>query len=560
MSPMTPQPLPTQRVLLALAATVTAMAYALALSGPFVLDDHVNLAPVWAWLGGQHSAWDATTGNASGPLGRPLAYASFMANAALGGASPFGFKLANLALHLLAGALALLLLRRALAAEPRLAALPAAAAALLAIWWLHPLQASTVLYVVQRMALLGAIAQLGAVLVYLHGRELLAREPARARLVLFVAFPACVALGLLAKETAALAPLLALGVEMALYRGRRVREVRLFFAAFLLLPALLAIAALAAMPERFVGGYAGREFDLAQRLLTQPRVLLDYLLALLWPSDAHLGLYRDGYPHSTGLFAPAATALALSGWAALAAVAWWLRRRLPLFFLGVFWFLAGHALEAGFFPLEPYFEHRNYLPSLGIWLALCGLLAPLAGRVPKRAAMAIVVLLPLGLAALTVQRTIHWADLDTLLASEGPPPGELSRRHQIDLAIRGYETGRAAQTDAALAVLEAGNPGDRAAAALWRAVFACDRDGGVDATQRAAVRANLPPVITHSHVSWLQLLARRAHAGRCPGLDRSDVAALADAWLAAAAKPVPPSTRKRVDAMRATLADTGDTP
>src|SRR5690606_3712130 len=41
-----------------------------------------------------------------------------------------------------------------------------------------------------------------------------------------------------------------------------------------------------------------------------------------------------------------------------------------LFGTGVLFFLLGHALESGPFALEIYFEHRNYLPSLGIVIAV----------------------------------------------------------------------------------------------------------------------------------------------------------------------------------------------
>jgi hypothetical protein len=52
-------------------------------------------------------------------------------------------------------------------------------------------------------------------------------------------------------------------------------------------------------------------------------------------------------------------------------------------FFGWFFFLAAHALEAGPIPLELYFEHRNYLPSVGILVALIAL-AVTAGQLLAR--------------------------------------------------------------------------------------------------------------------------------------------------------------------------------
>ena len=50
-----------------------------------------------------------------------------------------------------------------------------------------------------------------------------------------------------------------------------------------------------------------------------------------------------------------------------AALFW--RKKYPIFALGVLWFLAGHILESSFIGLMLYFEHRNYLPMLGILFA-----------------------------------------------------------------------------------------------------------------------------------------------------------------------------------------------
>jgi hypothetical protein len=59
----------------------------------------------------------------------------------------------------------------------------------------------------------------------------------------------------------------------------------------------------------------------------------------------------------------------------LIALAWALRRRAPLISCGIFWFFVGHSMEATVVPLELMFEHRNYLPSFGIIVAVIGGLA-----------------------------------------------------------------------------------------------------------------------------------------------------------------------------------------
>ncbi len=537
-------PSPASRSML-LAALATVLAYAAGLAGPFVLDDHVNLLPVWLWWAGQ-ADFSTIFANPSGPFGRPLAMLSFAANAAIGGQQAFGFKTVNLLLHLANAGLVYLLLRRLLGTIPGIAA--GVAVALAAAWMLHPQHVSAVLYVVQRMALLGAMAQLAAVLVYVVARSDYARNPRRSKLLLFAAFPALLLAGLFGKESAILAPLLCAVLELTLLATHpRPAAVKIFFACFLALPMLLGLGLLMLFPDRLLGAYEAREFDMATRVLTQPRVLLDYAQGWFWPSPGQVSLYRDGYPFSQGLFTPASAAFALLLWATAAIAAWITRRRNALFAAGVLWFLAAHTLESSVLALEPYFEHRNYVAALGLLLAAYGLLRPLLERVPQPTARLAVIALLLGLGTITALRAYRWGDFDRLLANEGPPAGEISRRLQIDRAIRGFERRDAAASNAALAVLATGSRGDRAAAALWQAILQCDRDGDIEIDAIARLRDNPPPVLTHSHVSWLGLLAERARSGRCTGLAPLDVDAVMQLWQRSTEKPVTAANLARLE-------------
>jgi hypothetical protein len=535
-------PLPRGTWLLLLLA---AAAFAPGLQGPFVLDDHVNLAPVWRWLMGQQDFWSTAFDNRSGPGGRPLAYLSFMANASVGADATFGYKAVNLFLHLANTALVAMLVQRLLALAGKRAWPPHAAVAIAALWAVHPMQASTVLYVVQRMALLGAFAQLAAVLAYLEARKQLPTDRAQARLLMFLVLPVVVLLGFAGKETALVAPLLCALVELCFFAGApRPREVKLFFGLFLLLPAVAALALLAIDPSRIPRGYAAREFGLGDRLATEPRILLEYAGRWLFP--AKLALYRDGHPVVSTLGA-AWPGLVGVGGALLAAL--FALRRAPLVAFGVLWFLAGHALEAGPLGLELYFEHRNYLPGLGLALVLFALLVPALGRrsVPVAGAVACVFLL------LSMVRSHGWGDIDRLLAGEAPPAGEVSRRLQVDRAIRAFETGDVAARRDALAVLAQGNAGNRAAAAAWTAVFACDADKSVSVAQLDRLQREAPSVVTHNHASWLSLLAARAAGNRCPGLTAPAMLAVLDAWEAQAAKPLGGHARRQFALMRQQL-------
>ncbi len=113
---------------------------------------------------------------------------------------------------------------------------------------------------------------------------------------------------------------------------------------------------------------------MSERLLTEGRVLVDYLRWIVLPSPDALSLYHDDIALSTGWLSPWTTAASWAALAALLGAALALRKRLPLFAFGVLWWFAGQSLVSTFVPLELVYEHRNYLPDWGVFLALFALL------------------------------------------------------------------------------------------------------------------------------------------------------------------------------------------
>ena len=371
---------------LAVAGIATALAYWTGLHGPFLLDDDANLRSIPEWLDGRLGLYSLLFERGAGTFGRPLSMASFALNAWLGGYSPFPLKLGNLITHLLCGAAIFGLLRLLLRRDPLLHPRASLMAAIVAsLWLIHPLQASTVLYVVQRMAQLSTLFILLGLMLYVALRQRLEDRPSKAASAgLLVGIPVMTLLAFLSKENGILLPLLCAVIELAYFSGvRRPAAVRGFHVLYVLLPALAATALFALKPDRIIGGYAGRDFTVAQRMLTQPRALCDYLWKLVVPNPPRMGVYTDDFVASTSLLAPTSTLVSLAFLLAISVAAWHWRKKLPGLFFGWFFFLAAHALEAGPIPLELYFEHRNYLPSVGILVALVALAAS-AGQSLKR--------------------------------------------------------------------------------------------------------------------------------------------------------------------------------
>ncbi len=377
---------PVRWAYLAGALVLVALAYLPGLRGPFVFDDFPNIlnnpAVALAELTPQ-ALRTAALSNHSGPLGRPVAALSFgLDHYRVGGFYPLAFKLTNLAIHLLnvllVYAIAVRLARRVGAGEGAVAV--GVFCALL--WGLHPLQLTSVLYVVQRMTSLAGTFTLAAVLCWVEARGRWGQRPATGWLL---ACGGLFALGVFTKENAILLPLYLAVIEWCLWRPTAVddpgrRMANRFFALTLLAPLLVGLALLAVKPGLLLDGYASRPFTLGERLLTEARVLWFYVGLIALPTPARLGLYHDDIAISTWLLDPWTTLLALDGWALALGATFLLRRRAPAFTFGVLWFLAGHALESTVVPLEIAHEHRNYLPSLGLIFAAVYGVAALARR------------------------------------------------------------------------------------------------------------------------------------------------------------------------------------
>lgn len=362
--------------LLAAALALTLAVYWIGLHGPFLFDDVPNFALIQKWLRGEAELQTVLLAGGDAMTSRTLAMATFALNAYWMGYDPFGFKLFNLLLHLVCGVIAYrlwsTLLRRDAALQ---ASAPLAAALIVSVWLLHPFNVSTVLYSVQRMTQLAALCSLLGLWLYVSVRSRQEqRRSAYGWLALFIGIPVLTGLGLLSKQSAAALPALCLVLELAYFRMPRQwpRPLLTFYALYLGLPALVASVGFALQPRWFLRGYEELAFTPVQRLLTEARVLFDYLHMLLAPHTPSMGVYTDDYIASTGLFSPPTTAASIALLLLISIGAWRARKTWPSIFAGWFFFLVAHAIEGTILPIELYYEHRNYLPGFGIFLASAG--------------------------------------------------------------------------------------------------------------------------------------------------------------------------------------------
>ena len=380
---------------------------------------------------------------------RPLPSLTFAVDWWRGGGQPRAFQRTNVAIHAAAALLLMLLLREILRASRQVGtALNAdlAAACAAAMWALHPIQVQAVCYIVQRMTVLATLFSILAVWLYLRGRF---AAVSRRRYSYWLAALASLALGLLSKEIAVQTIGLVLLLEVGLCRARPL-SLRHPLDRVLLIAGGLAL--LAVVADLVLGGplagwleprYGLRRFTLAERLMTEPRVVIFHLSQIALPLPSRFSIEHD-FPLSTSLFLPLTTLpaiLGLGAWIGLGLRALANERsRLLGFFL--LWPLVALSLESSVLPLEIIFEHRLYLPSAGIaGLAALGLHRAW-GRPGWRAPLGVAVglILSAWLAA-TLLRVPVWKD-DISLYTQALQTAPLSARVRAHLATQYLRVGQ----------------------------------------------------------------------------------------------------------------------
>ena len=411
--------------LLFVAFALTIAVYWPGLSGGFLFDDYPNIVDNQG-VQPQNASFSSLVGAAlsspSSEFKRPLASLSFAANYLTTGIDPYWMKLTNLVIHLLNGLLIFLLTVallssafvgahpvREVAEESRTGCAPTTtragtvAALIAASWMLLPINLTGVLYVVQRMESMANLFVLLGLLGYVEGRRrMLAAAQSniasphqiglswelRGFILCLGSIVACTGMGVLAKETAVMLPLYAGLIEWTIFRfytrtGQRDKRVLGMFLVMLLLPLVLGLTWL--LPQVFDPAYwSTRDFGLRTRLLSEARIVVDYIRWTLLPTPDALSFYHDDFRISTGLLTPRTTFASIVLLGMLTALMIWLRRRQPLTALGIGLFLGCQLLTGTILPLELIYEHRNYFASFGLLLAIVPLLA-----VPQTSAFAL---------------------------------------------------------------------------------------------------------------------------------------------------------------------------
>ena len=378
----------TATLLLLLACLFVIVIYRPALSGGLNVDDYFNLRPLEIIKSRGYAAY--VFSGVSGLTGRPLALLSFALQYGSWPDNLAALKTVNLVLHIVIGLLVLLVFGTA-ARSPGVDSgafffVPAGTAVL---WMLHPMHVSTVLYIIQRMTQLSSLFVLLGAWGYLRGRRLCADNARGGYALMSLSVVLGTVLAILCKENGALLPLLILVTDITLLRDwpapRGYARWRMLFLA---LPSVLIGSYLLQVALHGDAGFGGRPYSMYQKTLTEAAVLIQYLNDLVLPHPGAYGLYHDDFPISRGLLDPPWTLAAVSAIVGLIGTGLLLRRRAAPLAFGLLWFFSGHIIESTHLNLAIYFEHRNYLPSIGICYLLAWACAAAARHFSRREVIA----------------------------------------------------------------------------------------------------------------------------------------------------------------------------
>ncbi len=353
---------------------------------------------------------------------RVLPNVSFAVDWYRGAGSPKPFLYTNLAIHMMVSlavfALLLAILRHCIGKNDT----PVVAGAFLgaAFWALHPIQLQAVTYIVQRMASLAALFVIVSIYSYLRARL----TSSRVRILWYILAVIGFLLGVISKENALVTPVLIVLVEFGVVRhGQKLsRNSRDWFwlgvpACVVSIAVLHLIIGLDFLPN-LEEGFQKYDYSMAQRILTQPRVIVFHLTQIIWPTPSRFAIVHE-FPFSVSMLNPITTL-----WAMLTAVGVFLAgvrltfsRELRVVGFLLLWLPVTLVIESSFLPLRMVFEHRMYLPSVGLAGLLSLALVTLFRMESTKIRYSVATVLVLGLFSLgwsTAKRSQVWRDDLTL--------------------------------------------------------------------------------------------------------------------------------------------------
>lgn len=308
--------------------------------------------------------------NTPNQLYRPLSCLTFALNAYLGETKEIGYHIFNIMIHAACSAL-LIYMFYLIFKTPALEDTQEDEKVFITVfasllWAINPIQTQAVTYIVQRMAILCSFFTIISIIFYLRAR--LSKQKS-AKVYNYTISAIGLLFSVLSKENGVVSPLLIFLFEYILFRGGNPAQLKnkYILQGFVTLIAIsLALHYLLGFNLAAYLNYNERPFNLFERLLTQPRVIVYYLSQIFYPLPERLSIEHD-IIISTGLFTPISTFISICMVTGLLFIGLLFKSVHPLIRISILFFFGAHVVESTFLPLELVFEHRNYLPSILIF-------------------------------------------------------------------------------------------------------------------------------------------------------------------------------------------------
>lgn len=423
--------------------------YAHCAAGPFVFDDIQNIAEN-QHIRMTHVDFESLRRAAfDSPIPtRPVANLSFALNYCLTELETRWFRLVNVLIHIGNGALLLFFLKATLR-TPALRAcsysknwfMPFAAVAL---WIVNPVHTQSVSYIVQRMNTMAAFFSLLAFLLYIYARFAQNNHQRRPWL-LFVSSLLAFLLALGSKENSITLPFFIFLYEWYFFRdlsGKWLKRNYIWPLAVFFFWLAIALLYLDLNPwETITSGYQSRDFSLGQRIMTQSRVVVFYLVLFLFPHPSLLNLDHN-FQVSLSPIEPMTTLLSILVIIAVLAIAVSCARRERFISFCLCWFFGNLVVESSVIGLEMVFEHRTYYPTFLISMVVVILLYRFVAQVWARRVVLLIIVVTGTI--WTSERNMVWSnDIALWDDSLRKSPGKI--RPYVNLGLAYKENGQFGQ-------------------------------------------------------------------------------------------------------------------
>lgn len=366
-------------------AFLGALIYSNTLTSAFQFDDKLNIVDNLL-IRDISNFWPPTGSRWFGLL-------TFSLNYSLGGLNPFGYHLVNICIHILT-ALSVYLFVRLTFKTPYFSDKPnrfisksrfAFACALLFV--AHPIQTQAVTYIVQRFASLATLLFMLSLDFYIYARLAAGSVPSgksgysRKAICLYAIAALAALASVKTKEIAFTLPLIILLYDL-MFIGNpaeiytTIKKWRRMIASLFGLLLVVVVFALNSidLQSLLYKFRATNEITRHDYLVTQFRVIVTYIRLLFVPAgqtvDHHYSVYNNIFePAVFASFVLLLLLLCLAGY--LLKISRNKSPYLRLVSFGIFWFFITLSIESSIIPIiDVMFEHRLYLPSIGVVIAV----------------------------------------------------------------------------------------------------------------------------------------------------------------------------------------------